>query len=212
MKIINLPISQITQYANNPRANDGAVPYVADSIQEYGFRVPILIDRNYVIIAGHTRYKAAKKLGMTELPCIIADDLTPAQVKAYRLMDNKASEKSKWNEELLAQEFEALANEGFDLTKTAFEPFEIESITNGLFDDGGEGFDVEADEDETPDIPDSSAEPVDERFSMIVCCHTDEEKAAVQEILGIKGELRRLYTFAEIRKMRESDSDASQGS
>jgi len=203
MKIVNLPISQIVPYANNPRSNDGAVPYVADSIQEYGFRVPILIDRNHVIIAGHTRYKAAIKLGMTELPCIIADELTPAQVKAYRLMDNKAAEKSKWNEELLAQEFEALANEGFDLAKTAFEPFEIESITNGMFDDGDEGFDTEADEEEAAEEPDSSAAPVDERFAMIICCHTDEEKAAVQEILGIKGDLRRLYNYSEIKEMRE---------
>lgn len=202
MKIIDLPISQITPYANNPRANDGAVPYVVESIKEYGFRVPILIDRNHVIIAGHTRYKAALQLGMTELPCIIADELTPAQVKAYRLMDNKAAEKSKWNEELLAQEFEALANEGFDLTKTAFEPFEIESITSGLFDDDDEGFDTEAEE-ESAEESDSTATPVDERFTMIVCCHTDEEKAAVQEILGVKGDLRRLYAFSEIKEMRE---------
>lgn len=127
-----MPIGSIRPYGNNPRKNDAAVPYVAESIREFGFRVPLLIDRDGVIVAGHTRYKAAKQLGLTELPCIVADDLTPAQVKAYRLMDNKASEKAAWNEALLAQEFEALTDENYDLSKTAFESFEIESITSGI--------------------------------------------------------------------------------
>lgn len=120
MKIINVPIGDIKPYKNNPRKNDDAVPAVAESIKEFGFRVPLLIDKNDVIIAGHTRLKAATKLGMTVIPCIVADDLTPAQVKAYRLMDNKAQEKSRWDEALLQQEFEDLMLLGFDVAKTGF--------------------------------------------------------------------------------------------
>ena len=83
-------------YEKNPRKNDDAVKYVAESIQQFGFKVPIVIDTNGVIIAGHTRYKASKKLGLKEVPCIIADDLTEEQIKAYRLADNKVSELSEW--------------------------------------------------------------------------------------------------------------------
>lgn len=198
MNIIYQPIGAIKPYKNNPRSNDGAVPFVAESIKEYGFRVPILVDKDMVVIAGHTRLKAAIQLGLTELPCITAEDLTPAQVKAYRLMDNKASEKSKWNEELLAQEFEALADEGFDLTKTAFEQFEIDSITDALFDD-------DDDYNDEPEEPSEAEDhlPANERFSMIICCQSEEEKDAVKTILGIKGDLRRIYSAKEVAAMWE---------
>ena len=104
MKVINKKIDEIKPYANNPRFNDEAVEYVAKSIKEFGFRVPIVIDKNGEIIAGHTRYKASLELGLTEVPCVVADDLTDEQVKAYRLADNKVAEKSQWNYELLDEE------------------------------------------------------------------------------------------------------------
>ena len=91
LNVINKKISEIKPYEKNPRKNDDAVKYVAESIQQFGFKVPIVIDTNGVIIAGHTRYKASKKLGLKEVPCIIADDLTEEQIKAYRLADNKIS-------------------------------------------------------------------------------------------------------------------------
>lgn len=201
INIIYKPIGEIKPYTNNPRSNDGAVPFVVESIKEYGFRVPILVDKDMVVIAGHTRLKAAIQLGLTELPCIIADDLTPAQVKAYRLMDNKASEKSKWNEELLVQEFEALADDGFDLTKTAFEQFEIDSITYALLDE-------DEPDDEPNDYPEpDDHSPVSERFSVIICCQSEEEKEAVKAILGIKGDLRRMYSAKEITVMWEESQN-----
>ena len=97
MQIENLDISKIKPYINNPRNNDGAVEYVAKSIKEFGFRVPIIIDKKGVIVAGHTRYKAAKQLGLKTVPCIRADDLTDEQVKAFRIADNKVSEYSSWD-------------------------------------------------------------------------------------------------------------------
>ena len=202
MNIITIPISEIKPYKNNPRLNDTAVPAVANSIQEFGFRVPLLVDRNNVVIAGHTRLKAALQLGMTDLPCIVADELTPAQVKAYRLMDNKSSEKSHWNEQLLAQEFETLSDSGFDLSQTAFERFEIDTILDRPFDtfDDDPLFD-----DTTPVDSDSPAPKTDsDRFSVIICCHSDDEKHAIQSILGITGDLRRAYTLKEIVEMRSA--------
>ena len=88
MEIINKKISEIKPYDRNPRKNDDAVKYVANSIKEFGFKVPIVIDKNGIIVAGHTRFKAAKELKMSEVPCIIADDLTDEQVKAFSLADN----------------------------------------------------------------------------------------------------------------------------
>ena len=104
MKIVNKKIDDLVPYENNPRYNDEAVEYVANSIREFGFRVPIIVDKNNVIVAGHTRYKASIELGLKEVPCIVADDLTDEQIKAFRLADNKVSEKSGWNLELLDEE------------------------------------------------------------------------------------------------------------
>ena len=97
MQIIEKQIADIKPYENNPRNNEAAIQYVANSIKDFGFKVPIVIDKNGTIITGHTRVLAAKKLGMKTIPCIIANDLTPAQVKAFRLADNKVSEMSDWN-------------------------------------------------------------------------------------------------------------------
>jgi ParB-like chromosome segregation protein Spo0J len=103
-KIIEKKIEEVVPYENNPRNNDKAVKFVANSIKQFGFKVPIIIDKNGVIVAGHTRLKAAKKLGMKMVPCIVADDLTPEQVKAFRLADNKTAELADWNDELLESE------------------------------------------------------------------------------------------------------------
>ncbi len=101
MRITQVKTSDLKPYKNNPRKNDGAVDAVAASIKEFGFKVPIVIDKDREIVAGHTRYKAAIKLGITELPCIVADDLTPEQIKAFRLADNKTAELAEWDIELL---------------------------------------------------------------------------------------------------------------
>ena len=120
MNIVQKKIDEIKPYDKNPRKNDSAVDYVAKSIKEFGFKVPIVIDKDGIIIAGHTRYKASKKLGLKEVPCIVADDLTEEQVKAFRLADNKVSEKAKWNDKLLEEELSDIFNIdmedfGFDL-------------------------------------------------------------------------------------------------
>jgi DNA modification methylase len=108
MKIINLNVKDLIPYANNPRKNDKAVKAVANSIKEFGFKVPIIIDKSNVIVAGHTRLKAALALGLTEVPCIIADDLTEDQIKAFRLADNKVGEIAEWDLDALQIELQEI--------------------------------------------------------------------------------------------------------
>lgn len=118
MDIVWKRLDEITPYENNPRDNDQAVDAVASSIKEFGFKVPIVIDAQGVIVAGHTRHKAAKKLGLEKVPCIVADDLSDEQIRAFRLADNKTAELADWNEDLLAQELAEI--EDIDMTLFGF--------------------------------------------------------------------------------------------
>jgi len=119
MEIIEKRLSEIKPYEKNPRRNDEAVKYVAESIKQFGFKVPIVIDSKNIIVAGHTRYKAAKKLSLEQVPCIVADDLTDEQIKAFRLADNKVAEKAEWDFDLLSEELDDLLD--FDMTAFGFE-------------------------------------------------------------------------------------------
>lgn len=123
MQLIYKKLKDIKQYENNPRKNDEAVKYVAESIKEFGFKVPIVIDKEGVIVAGHTRWKAAKSLNIKEVPCIIADDLTDQQIKAYRLADNKVSEFAEWDFNILNLELDELLD--FDMSTFGFDIDEV---------------------------------------------------------------------------------------
>lgn len=147
MNIIQKTLNELIPYENNPRNNDEAVNYVAESIKEFGFKVPIIIDKNNVIVAGHTRYKASKKLGINEVPCLVADDLTDEQIKAFRLADNRVGEIATWDFDKLEIELATLDNMelfGFD---DVFTDGEREDITAA----------VETEEDdynvELPEVP-----------------------------------------------------------
>ena len=120
MKIIEKAISELTPYANNPRVNDNAVDYVANSIKEFGFKIPCLITKGGEVICGHTRIKAAMKLGMKKIPCIVADNLTDEQVKAFRLVDNQTAAIAEWDFDALENELNSIMDLdmddfGFDL-------------------------------------------------------------------------------------------------
>lgn len=148
MKIEKIAIDKIIPYARNPRKNEAAVAKVAASLKEFGWKQAIVVDSEMVIIAGHTRLLAAKQLGMTEAPILVADDLTAAQVKAYRLADNRTHEESEWDKSALAIELGELGDLDYDLRYTGFDPEEIkglkalaEAVENGL-----------KDEDDCPDI------------------------------------------------------------
>ena len=119
IEIVYKRLDELVPYEKNPRKNTKAVKYVANSISEFGFKVPIVIDENNVVICGHTRLLASEKLGMDEVPCIIAKDLTEEQIKAFRLADNKVSEKAEWDFDLLNEEMDELFD--FDMTEFGFE-------------------------------------------------------------------------------------------
>lgn len=110
LKIINIDVSELKQYENNARHNEKAIGPVVNSIREFGFRNPIIIDKNNVIVAGHTRLEAAKLLELDKVPCIMIDDLSEEQINAFRLVDNKTNELSTWDFDKLEEELKELTN------------------------------------------------------------------------------------------------------
>lgn len=167
MNIINMPINELLRYENNPRNNKDAVKYVAESIKDFGFKVPIVVDRNKVIIAGDTRYQAAKKLKLKEVPCIIADDLTEEQVKAYRLADNKVSEFSTWDMDKLEAELADLLN--VDMMAFGFEELEKEL-------------------EEAQDVINTESNfNYKEQYGVIVMCADEQEQQVIYERLVEEG-------------------------
>ena len=145
------PIDKLIEYARNPRKNDHAVDRVAAAIREFGFRVPVVAKSDGTVVDGHLRLKAAKKLGLTEVPVVLADDMTDLQIKAFRLSVNKMAELAEWDDELLAIEFAELADAGFDNLLTGFTQDEIDALTPEQIPEGL------TDEDAVPDVQD---EPV----------------------------------------------------
>ena len=127
MQIVDKKLTDLKPYTNNPRHNAKAVPAVKESILKFGFKVPLVIDKNNVIVCGHTRFYASKEIGLEEVPCIVADDLTDEQINAFRLVDNRVSEFADWNFDKLAEELSELQD--FD-----FEPFAFDDLMAGLSD------------------------------------------------------------------------------
>src|SRR6476469_1632456 len=115
------PISSFVPYARNPRKNDDVVDRMCSSIREFGFKIPVLARSNGEVVDGHFRLKAAQKLGLTEIPVVLCDEWSPAQVKAFRLMVNRSVTWADWDEELLALELLELKDLDFDLTLTGFD-------------------------------------------------------------------------------------------
>lgn len=141
------PIERLTEYARNPRKNDHAVDKIAAAIKEFGFRVPVVAKSDGLVVDGHLRLKAAKKLGMTDVPVILADDMTEAQIKAFRISVNRMAEFAEWDNDLLALEFAELTDMGFDLDLTGFTADEIDALTPVQVEEGL------TDEDAVPDVP-----------------------------------------------------------
>ena len=129
MNIIEKRVKDLKPYEKNPRLNDDAVKYVAESIRNFGFKVPIVIDKDNNIVCGHTRWKACKKLKIDTVPCVVADDLTEEQIRAYRLADNRVAEKAEWDLALLDTELAEI--ETIDMTLLGFdEPEQTEQKIN----------------------------------------------------------------------------------
>lgn len=175
MEIKRVKLSEIRPYEKNPRRNDSAVDAVAASIKEFGWQQPIVVDKDGVIIAGHTRYKAAKKLKCKEVPVVYADNLTEEQVKAYRLADNKTSELAEWDADLLSEEL--LDLQDFDMGQFGFDLNEMFSSVNHETKERGK----EA--------------RLNESISVVIECENDEEAEKVFMELQAEGYVCRISTL-----------------
>ena len=166
----NWEIEKIVEYARNPRKNDHAVDKIAAAIREFGFRVPILAKSDGSLVDGHLRLKAAKKLGLKTVPVMLCDDMTEAQIKAFRISVNKVAEFAEWDDELLRLEFEELKEMDFDLDLTGFIADELDALT---FDD-----DCEA---EMPALKDGEKEPFQQKTFTL----HDEQAAIVDDAITL---------------------------
>ena len=130
MNVVMRNLGDIKPYSGNPRHNDQAVDAVANSIRDFGFKVPLVIDKDGVIITGHTRYKAATRLGLDEVPCVVADDLTDDQAKAFRLVDNRVSEIATWDIDLLSIELDDIDLDlgEYDFNSIVFDDDDLDSF------------------------------------------------------------------------------------
>ena len=161
MQIIEKDIADLREYENNPRNNDEAVEAVAESIKQFGFKVPIVIDNKNVIVCGHTRLKAAERLGLASVPCIVADDLTDEQIKAFRLADNKTGELAEWDFEALEKELAELT--AFDVDMSAF------GFDESIFEDEF-STDFELPDDDKPQTRTITLSLCEEQYTIATAC------------------------------------------
>ena len=142
LQIVYKDVNDLLMYDNNPRKNSDAVQYVMNSIQQFGFKVPIVIDSNNMIVCGHTRYKAARRLRMAQVPCIVADDLTEEQIRVFRIADNKTGEMAGWDFDRLGIEMSMIDPVEFDLADFGFFPeYPKDEEEEEDDDDGDDDFD-----------------------------------------------------------------------
>ena len=172
MEIIYKKTSDLIPYTKNARKNDKAVKYVAKSIKEFGFKQPIIIDSNNVVVCGHTRLKASEQLDIEEVPCIVADDLTDEQIKAFRLADNKVAEQSEWDLNLLNDELDDILN--IDMSDFGFDIFSMDDI------DEVEAYNEE--EDEREYFSKTFTFPI-EKKKQIICYLKKHQNEIVEQII-----------------------------
>lgn len=193
MNIQLLKLTDIMPYPNNPRINDKAIDRVAASINEFGFNSPIIVDKNLMIINGHTRYKASEKLGLEKVPVIIVDNLTDEQIKAYRIADNKTAEYSEWDYEKLIQEIQELSEANYDLELTGFDETECLKMIEDLseFDEliPEDDIDVEAEldklEEEAPNVKQGQVYKLGRHYLM---CGDSSSEADVRKLMSASGQ------------------------
>lgn len=187
MNIQNVPIEKLIEYARNPRKNDDVVDKMAACIKEFGFRIPIVAKSDGSIVDGHLRLKAARKLGLKEVPAVNADDLTEAQIKAFRLVANRSANWAEWDEELLRLEFKDLEDLNFDLELTGFEPDEINCNAPNVLDQLEEGAFSEKFEREKDIFSVTFVFPKDKETEFLQKMKEIGKEAITQEIMNFLG-------------------------
>lgn len=197
MQIQMMKVNDLIPYINNPRNNENAIDKVASSIKEFGFKVPIVIDKDNIVVTGHTRLLASKKLGLDEVPCVVANDLSKAQIKAFRIADNKVSEYATWDEDLLKIELEELEELDFDLDSL--------SIDFSDFDLGIDLDDVEEEEEEqyTKEINIPHYDITGEKPSLEDLVKEDKTKKLIEKInsTDIPNDVKEFLTKAAYRHL-----------
>lgn len=185
--VVYKKIDEVIPYEKNPRFNENAIDAVARSIKEFGFRSPIIVDKNNVIVAGHTRLLSAKKLGLTEVPVVIATDLTPEQVQAYRIADNKTGEIAEWNYELLPLEIKELQEADFDLSLLGFDTEELDKLLNG--EQENTISDGETDADAVPEVPEEAVSKLGEIYRLgdhrLMCGDSRKSSAGLRSYYNV---------------------------
>ena len=175
------PLDRVKPYGNNPRKNDTAVAEVAGFIEKYGWRQPIVVDGDGIIIVGHTRWKAAKKLGRKTVPVHVAKDLSPEEAKAYRIADNRSHEKSDWDDEKLLRELLDLRELGCDMAATGFSDSEVDKMLDDMAEDL-----------EPPEV--EFATELDEVSNYVVLkFDRDIDFLQIETLLGLKSVCNRKY-------------------
>lgn len=186
LRIEYVPVDRIKPYEKNPRLNADAVPYIVSSIKEFDFQNPLLLDKNLVVICGHTRLLAAKELGMTELPCIIAKDMSPEKAKAFRLAENSLNALSGWDFDLLQDELGELKEFGFDMEDFGFIDYDAIDDMPVAPDDARtqeRETQVEYVEDAGQGIP----IPGQRQLTVTVFCDDDDQYVALRDMLDTMG-------------------------
>ena len=182
IKVVEVPVDEIVPYENNPRINEGAVEQLANIIEKLGFRNPAVLNKDKVIIEGHTRLLAVKKLGWETMPCIIATDLTPEQEQALRIADNKIAEIAEWDESKLKIELAALQEAGFDLSILAFADDELDELLGDDAEVHGE-----TEPDQVPEVPKVSVSKPGEVYQLgkhLLVCGDSTKSEDVAKVCG----------------------------
>lgn len=194
-RITYVPIESVKPYENNPRYNDNGVAALAESIKQFGWTKPIVVDAQNVIIAGHTRLKAAQLLGLKEVPVSVADWLTEEQAKAYRLADNKSGELAEWDYDKLVEEIQKAKNT--DFSALGFSEIELMGLSNDFLPDGF------GDEEGYEEIGEAQL-----KAKHITINYDAEDEEEVKELIGEKGELKVVYKASEIMQSNANDQEA----
>ena len=193
MQIVYKKVEDLIPYENNPRKNEEAIKFVANSIKEFGFKNPIIIDANNVILAGHTRLEGAKTLGLKQVPTITVTDLTKEQADAFRIADNKTHEKSDWDFGVLSEELEGLLD--FDFTDFGFSEFEISALIEGT-----SPFEFDQ------SLIDEYASASDDFLAgkRVIITYTNDQEHLLKNILGLppQEDMRVTYSFEQLLEGR----------
>lgn len=185
MQITNMKIEDVHPYEKNPRFNDDAVDAVAKSIAEFGWRNPIVVDKDHVVVCGHTRLKAAQRMGLAEVPVHVAADLTSEQIQAYRIADNKTAEIAEWNYDLLPLEIRELQDADFDLSLLGFDTDELDKLLNGT--DADTIADGETKPDAVPDMPEEATSRRGEVYRLgdhLLLCGDSTKPEDIVKLMG----------------------------